>query len=80
MGRAGIEPATVTEQVKTLRTSGMERSVNVRENPVHPEDPVHPSYRPRASSTTASGKAYRVLGARVSFSGSLNRYWHGGPA
>jgi chromate transporter len=23
----------------------MGRSVNVRENPVHPEDPVHPSYR-----------------------------------
>jgi hypothetical protein len=42
--------ALVTEQVKTLRTSGMGRSVNVRENPVHPEDPVHPSYRPRRRS------------------------------
>jgi NAD(P)-dependent dehydrogenase (short-subunit alcohol dehydrogenase family) len=48
--RAGVVSLTrtmalVTEQVKTLRTSGMGRSVNVRENPVHPEDPVHPSYR-----------------------------------
>jgi hypothetical protein len=50
---------SVTEQVKTLRTSGMGRSVNVRENPVHPEDPVHPSYR-RPTARTPHTRAFRV--------------------